>query len=323
MSVKKTSPTLIGLSVCLAVIAAACAAATPAPPPQAATVAPSLTAAAPSEAATTAPAAPAATQTLPSPATEQAATTGPAWVRLDVAEAPPARFDHSIVLDPEGARLILFGGRGSSGGLKDIWIFDLNANTWRQVAAVGPSARWGHGAVYDAARRQMVVFGGQAGGLFNDIWIFDAVSETWREVSAPDPRPDVRYGFGAALDVAHGRMLVSHGFASDGRHDDTWALDLSANTWENVTPTADRPLKRCLLDMAFDPARGTAYLFGGCSSGFGPCPQGDLWAFDAASDRWTQITSAGESPGPRQNPSLVVGAGFVGAFPYHERIETA
>ena len=45
-------------------------------------------------------------------------------------------------------------------------------------------------------------------------------------------------------------------------------------------------------------------LYGGCSSGFGPCPQGDLWAFDPATRTWTDLTPSA-SPAARSNPALV------------------
>jgi len=48
------------------------------------------------------------------------------------------------------------------------------------------------------------------------------------------------------------------------------------------------------------------YLFGGCSSGFGPCPQGDLWSLDLGTNQWTLLSPDGATPSARENPSLVV-----------------
>ena len=45
-------------------------------------------------------------------------------------------------------------------------------------------------------------------------------------------------------------------------------------------------------------------LFGGCSSGFGPCPQGDLWSFDPATRIWHEVIVP-ENPTPRSNPAFV------------------
>ena len=46
-------------------------------------------------------------------------------------------------------------------------------------------------------------------------------------------------------------------------------------------------------------------LFGGCASGYGPCPLGDLWSFDLGSRTWTEVTPA-SGPAPRTNPALVL-----------------
>ncbi|MDX2178010.1 MAG: kelch repeat-containing protein, partial [Bryobacteraceae bacterium] len=57
-----------------------------------------------------------------------------------------------------------------------------------------------------------------------------------------------------------------------------------------------RPLRRCLHHAVLDAYRDTMYLFGGCASGFGPCPLNDLWAFDLAANRWTEVTGAAKPP---------------------------
>jgi hypothetical protein len=38
------------------------------------------------------------------------------------------------------------------------------------------------------------------------------------------------------------------------------------------------------------------YLYGGCSSPFGPCPQGDLWVFDLNRNEWTELKLIGIPP---------------------------
>jgi uncharacterized protein (TIGR03437 family) len=93
-------------------------------------------------------------------------------------------------------------------------------------------------------------------------------------------------------------MVISHGFTDDGRFDDTWAFDLARGTWRNISPPegAPRPLRRCLHHAVLDAAGSEMLLYGGCSSGFGPCPQGDLWAFDLRSNRWTERTGVVRPP---------------------------
>jgi N-acetylneuraminic acid mutarotase len=102
-----------------------------------------------------------------------------------------------------------------------------------------------------------------------------------------------------------GNVLISHGFTFEGRFDDTWALDPESGIWTDVSPSLEtRPLKRCLHEAVWDAAGSRMLLYGGCSSGFGPCPQGDLWAFDPAMQTWSDVTPA-SSPAARSNPALV------------------
>jgi hypothetical protein len=65
------------------------------------------------------------------------------------------------------------------------------------------------------------------------------------------------------------------------------------------------PLKRCLHELVYDAPANRLVLFGGCSSGFGPCPQGDMWAFDLRSSTWAELKPVGSRPSPRSNPSFV------------------
>lgn len=93
--------------------------------------------------------------------------------------------------------------------------------------------------------------------------------------------------------------MTSHGFTNSGRFDDTWAFELATNTWRNISPPsgAARPLRRCLHHAALNAEGNEMLLYGGCSSGSGPCPQADLWSFDLTSHRWTERTPRLSPPG--------------------------
>ncbi len=231
-----------------------------------------------------------------------------AWTQVTPATAgPPGRFDHILALDLTRNRLVVFGGR-SAGSLGDTWIFDLGSRSWREVrTSPAPPARHGPTAVFDPQRRRVILFGGQSSaGFFNDVWAFDLERETWEEVAAFGDRPSPRYGLSAIFNTPRNRMLISHGFTFQGRFDDTWSLDLTGNAWTNLTPASGpRPLKRCLHEAVYDGGKDRMLLFGGCSSGAGPCPQGDLWAFDPNTNAWTELKPSGEAPGARSNPALV------------------
>ena len=253
----------------------------------------------PTPAPTSAPAAPTSSATPP-----VAAPMAPGWRQIAAAGTlPSARHDHSLVADAAGSRVYLFGGRTGGETLGDLWVYDLEAATWSQLAAGGgPAARFGHNAILDPSRGRVVVFGGQAGGaFFSDVWAYDPAADSWSEVAAEGAGPAQRYGAGGALDPS-GAMLISHGFTNQGRFDDTWEFNLDAQQWSDGSPTqGERPLRRCLLRTVVDTGRNRMLLFGGQSN---QAPfHGDLWAFDLAGRSWSELTGG---PSPRNLYSAVV-----------------
>jgi hypothetical protein len=300
--------------------AAPAATPTPGPPPATATnppaapttVVPTATAqpAPPTPIVPTATVAPVSTAS-PAPATPTAPLPEGGWTQIMTDNGGPApRYDHSALVDPVRQQIVVFGGRGPR-TFGDTWIFELGARRWREVPGPGPAPRFGHGVAYDAAHRRMLLVMGEGAGFFNDAWAFDLDQETWTELKASriaDDEPRPRYGQSAALD-SQGRVFISHGFSDQGRFDDTWVFDPAAARWINITPaTGPKPLKRCLHEIVYDATGDRMFLYGGCSSGFGPCPQGDLWAFDMQARAWTEIAFRGAAPAARSNPSLAFDA---------------
>ena len=244
-------------------------------------------------------------------ATNAQETNQPQWQQLaaDVS-GPTARWDHTLAADDSGEQLVLFGGRTGDGApLDDTWRFDLEKQEWVQLAGSGPSPRFGHSVALDQAARKIYLFGGQADGstFFNDAWMLDLATEEWSEINTGDsPRPQPRYGSSAVL-TDNGQLIISHGFTDLGRFDDTWSLDIEEGRWTDVSPPSGelRPLPRCLHEAVWDASAKQMLLFGGCSSGYGPCPQGDLWAFDPAERTWAPIEND-PAPSPRSNPAFVI-----------------
>jgi hypothetical protein len=232
----------------------------------------------------------------------------PTWQQLAADRpGPVARFDHTLAADDEAKQLILFGGRDANyTALNDTWLFDLDARTWTQIDGDGPAPRFGQAVAVDPSARRLYLFGGQnQDTFFNDTWQFDLQEQRWDQIDTGEgTAPSPRYGLGAVLDPT-GNLFVSHGFTFEGRFDDTWSFGLADKTWTDASPVeGERPLKRCLHEMVWMPTAERILLYGGCSSGFGPCPQGDLWSYLASERRWTNITPS-DGPAARSNPSLV------------------
>lgn len=232
---------------------------------------------------------------------------GGSWRAVEpAADAPSPRWDHHLAVDANGGQLLLFGGRdGDGNALGDTWLFDIETNTWSQHEGEGPSPRFGSATAVDRGRNRLWLFGGQAGAdFFNDTWRFDFGAGRWRlQDDAAGTAPSPRYGLGAVF-TADGQFVISHGFTFSGRFDDTWQFDSEAKSWSDITPATVRPLNRCLHEMVVAEPGDAIVLYGGCSSGFGPCPQGDLWRLDRTSGTWTELTPQA-SPPARSNPSLV------------------
>jgi hypothetical protein len=253
-----------------------------------------------------------AMRALPTSAVSTRQVPSLSWERVE-ATGPGPRWDHTLAADEAAGRLIVFGGRDADGAaLSETWVFDVASGTWAQAPGEGPAARFGAAAAVEPSSGNLVVFGGQsADQFFNDTWVLNASTLTWALLDdGAGVAPAPRYGLGAVFD-GDGRLLISHGFTFEGRFDDTWAFDLAATGWTDISSVeATRPLRRCLHEQVWDDAHGVMLLYGGCSSGYGPCPQGDLWTYAPSSATWTEATPA-VGPAARSNPALVAAAGTV------------
>ena len=232
-----------------------------------------------------------------------------AWEQLPaVGPSPAPRTGATLVYDDTDNALLLFGGRHNQ-DLNDLWSFGLESGRWTDISAPGgPSPRNGHVAVFDSTRRQMVVFSAQSTGeFFNDVWVFDTVDRQWLELTPAGDRPVQRYGFCAGYDPEGDLFYIAHGFTSSAPFADTWAFDLEARIWSDVSPGAPGPVERCLHQCAFDTANGSLLLFGGQTGGLGSPSRtlNDLWRYDLSLETWTEIGLEGERPAERLFTSFV------------------
>jgi N-acetylneuraminic acid mutarotase len=98
-----------------------------------------------------------------------------AWMELKPAVSPTPRVGPAMVWDETGLRVIVFGGRDSSGtSLDDTWAYDPAGRTWARLTPsfAQPAARVGHTAVYDSTSGGLIMFGGEnwRDDFLNDLW---------------------------------------------------------------------------------------------------------------------------------------------------------
>jgi Galactose oxidase, central domain len=240
------------------------------------------------------------------PTAPTVATSG-SWTRLEnPGPAPAAREDHTWTLDESGRIAYLFGGRDGAKVFDDLWAFDLDAGTWREIEVEGrrPAGRFGHEAAWTPIRDGLLLTFGQSGGTFyNDVWLFEPGTSSWRELRSAGSTPVPRYGSCSGIG-SDGRLWISHGFTEEGtRFSDTRAYDLEAQEWIDETPAGGLPVERC-LHVCWWSLEGTLTLYGGQTTGVAAL--GDLWSLVPARlegpNNWFRL--AKPEAGARQLPAV-------------------
>jgi hypothetical protein len=116
-----------------------------------------------------------------------------------------------------------------------------------------------------------------------------------------------------------GQRMVIYGGRGSSAYGDVWALNLSDNSWQQLSPSGTPPGARCLAGAAYCPARHSMVFFGGTnlSSQFN-----DVWELQFDTLRWQQLGPTGTPPSVRESHGvfldsnrLIVFAGMsAGAF---------
>ena len=242
--------------------------------------------------------------TAPSATTTTTTEAATAWKELKPpGPVPMAREYASMVYDPEGRKVILFGGYGSlavgSGMLlNDTWTYDPAANSWTSLSPTinGVLAmRTGQAMAYDSTGHRVIMFGGvpNSGGYLNDTWAYDPKANTWTELKPKGPAPSGRRFSAMVFDPKIGKVILFGGSVGMSLTDfvnDTWAYDPGANTWTKLKPKGALPSPRSGHAMVFDPMIGKVILFGGILG------SGETWAYDSKANTWTDLEPTGEAP---------------------------
>jgi hypothetical protein len=225
------------------------------------------------------------------------------WSQLNPMTMPPARTGAASAHEGFPAnrnRMIMFGGRGASGLLNDVWAFDFATQTWSQLMIMGtamPSPREHATIVYNSIYDQMIVFGGNAGPdpaqpmLLNDIWMLDMTMDknAWTQLPAMGTgaqQPQPRIGHVSVYDDTPQVLYVGFGQNAGGTYlRDMWAYfyDTSmmppTGKW-TLHPISDGPSARIGAGMA-NTGSGRIVLFGGRDQDLGPL--NDIWNFSTGS----------------------------------------
>lgn len=137
----------------------------------------------------------------------------PVWTEWPQPFGPAVTLQgHTSVLDAEGGRGLLFGGRShQSGNGDDVWALNLNSRGVELPAVEGTVDAIGRGssAIFDPVARRMLIFGGGAGGMFPSraTWALDSRSGGLSWFRLPDPPPQ-NGGAGSVTFLDSGRSRI-------------------------------------------------------------------------------------------------------------------
>ena len=103
---------------------------------------------------------------------------------------------------------------------------------------------------------------------------------------------------------AEGRYAYLFGGRDGGKSfDDLWRYDLENDTWEKLSPGGGRPSARFGHNAVWADGFGVVVFAGQRGTDF----FGDLWAYDPATDRWTELPADGAAPKRRYGSCMIVG----------------
>jgi hypothetical protein len=180
-------------------------------------------------------------------------------------------------------------------------------NTYRLLAPTGQPAPRFNATLADLGDGRLLMFGGRdaTGAFLNDTWFFEVEADTWTQIFPP-MAPSPRNAHSMAL-AEPGTVILfgGSGLVGGGALGDTWAFDVTAETWMPLAPPTI-PTPRFQQEMA---AIGNArvLMFGGRATSGGN-ENAETWMYDHGTGTWTNMAPAGAP-----TPSAAFAFSFDGA----------
>ncbi|KAI1105965.1 hypothetical protein F4804DRAFT_80285 [Jackrogersella minutella] len=219
------------------------------------------------------------------------------------------------VSSKEGDIYIMGGLINSSTVKGDLWMIEAGGNMSCYplvTTSEGPGPRVGHAALL--VGNAFIVYGGdtkidETDILDETLYLLNTSTRQWSRALPAGPRPSGRYGH--SLVIIGSKIYIFGGQVEGYFMNDLAAFDLNQlqmpnNRWEILSENADTT---GALQGKVPPARTNhsmvtfndkMYLFGG-TNGFQWF--NDVWCFDPAVNKWSQLDCIGYIPVPREGHS--------------------
>jgi hypothetical protein len=237
------------------------------------------------------------------------------WLRMHPTQKPPTSPVGPLVYDVDSDMTIgVFGPDEHPGNM---WVYDLRANTWREVGPFAPFAypRFASLRFYDLISGRVVARGddGDDDTLGLALWGYEVETDTWTLVNQAEPLdigPHYEFfAYDAVVDrlVAYAKTWEAAGGGDWRFAAKTWLFDLRTGTWSEtraVTPPEfSAGMWGLVPGIAYDEAAEQTVMMG----------QGYSAAYEATADRWEMLYetpsdepgACGTRPECRQAPDML------------------
>jgi N-acetylneuraminic acid mutarotase len=120
--------------------------------------------------------------------------------------------------------------------------------------------------------------------------------------NADDGLPGARFASTLAYVPSTSSLLMFGGWDGTQCFNAVLSYDPAADTWTDLDSAGITPAGRTLHSMCYVPSQSLLVVFGGYD---GTRYLGDTWAYDIATDSWTDLAPIGDAPAARGGQSLV------------------
>jgi N-acetylneuraminic acid mutarotase len=185
-----------------------------------------------------------------------------------IAQTLTVRNAHSMTYDPNGNRVLLFGGADEKQVYGDLW--ELAYNGWKLIKTENdPGSRTFASFVYDEKNGRAILFGGNKvlfgsdknpAQFYDETWEFK--NDNWNKLDTENS-PEARAEAAIAYDEKLKRIILFGGYNLENgklkRLNDTW--ELKGNTWRKLNKNEISARNGAAL--AYDSKLKKIVLFGG------------------------------------------------------------
>jgi hypothetical protein len=193
----------------------------------------------------------------------------------------PARMYQSMVTI--NGKLYMFGGKGLTQRLEDLWVFDIIQKEWLLQTSSGtpPGARSSYASTSQGDI--MVIWGGVSdSGYLNDLYKYEVTINKWTKIEPSGNLPSGKRGACMMMDLP--KIYLFGGESLSGLTNELWVYDTAYNTYSQLSYSGnDRP--KVVKYSACDMIEGKLFVALGATEGEEPICT--IYSFNLTSSLWS------------------------------------